>query len=217
MKNIKSLALIATVGLSLAACSNQQTVAPEPLVVAQKAQPKPVTTLSPWEQRQQRMMQMQSWDMSGRAALKFNSDAWTFGLSWLQKNKQQYVLQIKNPITGTLVAQLEQSPGNAVLKAQGKVYNGADAERLLENQLRVKMPVNGMPYWVRGVMAPQYAKGQVKLDGAGRPTQIIQQGWVIDYSQYQGADFAAMPGRINISRQQDKVNVRVLARQWKIR
>ena len=216
MKQFKSLALIATVGLSLAACSAQQSVAPEPVVAAQK----PTTTqspLSPWEQRQLKMLSMNSWDMSGRAALRFNADAWTFGLDWAQKNKQQYVLQIKNPITGTVIAQLEQSPGKAVLKAQGKVHQGVDAERLLESQMKVKMPVNGMPYWVRGVMAPQYAEGKVKLDAAGRPTQIIQQGWVIDYSQYQGGDFAALPGKVNISRVQDKVNVRILAKKWQVR
>ena len=216
MKQLKSLALIATVGLSIAACSTQRSVAPEAIVAVQKPQTnKPI--LSPWERRQLKMSAMQSWDMGGRASLRFNSDSWTFGLNWAQKNKQQYVLQIKNPITNTVLAQLEQSPGRAVLKAQGKVHQGADAERLLESQMRVKMPVNGMPYWVRGVMAPQYPKGTVKLDAAGRPTQITQSGWVIDYSQYQGADFAALPGRVNISRKQDNVNVRVLAKKWTIR
>jgi outer membrane lipoprotein LolB len=216
MKQLKSLALIATVGLSVAACSTQQSVAPEPVV----AVPKPKTNapiLNPWEQRQLKLGAMQSWDMSGRSALRFNGDAWTFGLNWSQKNKQQYVLQIKNPITGTVVAQLEQSPGKAVLRAQGKVHQGIDAERLLETQMRVKMPVNGMPYWVRGIMAPQYPVGTVKLDSAGRPTQITQKGWTIDYSQYQGSDFAALPGKVNISREQDKVNVRVLAKKWTVR
>ena len=216
MKQFKSLALIATMGLSIAACSTQQSVAPQAIVAVTKPQTN-TPTLSPWERRQLKMGAMQSWDMAGRAALKFNGDGWTFGLNWLQKNKQQYVLQIKNPITGTVLAQLEQSSGKAVLKAQGKVHQGTDAERLLEDQMRVKMPVNGMPYWVRGVMAPQYAVGKVKLDAAGRPTQITQEGWVIDYSQYQGGDFAALPGKVNISRQQDKVNVRILAKKWQIR
>ncbi|PWQ98925.1 lipoprotein insertase outer membrane protein LolB [Leucothrix arctica] len=216
MKQFKSLALIATVGLSIAACSAQKSIAPEAIVAVSKPQTT-TPTLSPWERRQLKMGAMQSWDMTGRAALKFNGDGWTFGLNWLQKNKQQYVLQIKNPITGTVLAQLEQSPGKAVLKAQGKVHQGADAERLLEDQMRVKMPVNGMPYWVRGVMAPQYALGKVKLDAAGRPTQITQEGWVIDYSQYQDGDFAALPGKVNISRQQDKVNVRILAKKWQVR
>jgi outer membrane lipoprotein LolB len=163
------------------------------------------------------MNAMQSWNMSGRAALRFKGDGWTFGLNWQQKNKQEYVLQIQNPITGTLVAVLEQSPGKAVLKSQGQVHNGSDAERLLEQQLRVKMPVNGMPYWIRGVMAPQYPVGQVKLDAQGRPTQITQAGWVIDYENYNGSGFAALPGKVNIARAQDQVNVRVLPRSWNVR
>lgn len=216
MKQFKSLALIAAVGLSVAACSTQQSIAPEPVVAVVKPKVnEPI--LSPWERRQLKMAAMQSWGMSGRAALRFNSNAWTFGLNWEQKNAQQYTLQIKNPITGTVIAQLEQSPGKAVLKSQGKVHQGVDAERLLETQMRVKMPVNGMPYWVRGIMAPQYPLGKVKLDGTGRPLQITQEGWVIDYSQYKGSDFAALPGKVNISREQDKVNIRVLAKTWLVR
>jgi len=212
MHHLKSLALVATVGLSLAGCS-VQTISTAPAAVNKPTPVKPVA--NPWQQRQAVMGSMQSWSMGGRAALRFQGDAWTFGLNWLQKSKQQYTLQIKNPVTGTVVGVLEQSPGKAVLRSQGKVYSGTDAERLLKQRLRVTMPVNGMPYWVRGVMAPQFAKGTVKLDAKGRPTQITQAGWVMDYSKYQGDSYMALPGKVNISRAQDKVNVKILAKQWK--
>ncbi|WP_022952574.1 lipoprotein insertase outer membrane protein LolB [Leucothrix mucor] len=215
MNQFNKLVLAVLVGTVLAGCSTQRANQAPSSVISKPTPTKPVA--NPWERRQQTMNAMQSWDMSGRAALRFKGDGWTFGLNWQQKNKQQYVLQIQNPITGTLVAVLEQSPGKAVLKSQGKVHDGTDAERLLEQQLRVKMPVNGMPYWIRGVMAPQYPVGQVKLDAQGRPTQITQAGWVIDYDNYDGNDFAALPGKVNIARTQDQVNVRVLPRNWKIR
>lgn len=169
---------------------------------------------TPWQQRQQAMNRMQSWGMGGRAALKFKSSAWTFGLNWQQRNRQQYSLQIKNPITGTVVGVLDQSAGRATLKSRGKVSTGPDAERLLQQQLGVKMPVNGMPYWIRGVMAPQYPVGKVTLDARGRPKQIIQAGWVMDYFNYRGLAFDALPGKVNISRAQEQVNVRILAKQW---
>lgn len=213
MNQLKVFAALAVVSTALVGCS-QQSIMPASAAVVTKPS-KPIT--NPWQQRQRVMNNMQSWSMGGRAALRFKGDAWTFSLNWLQKNKQQYVLQIKNPLTGTLVGVLEQSPGKAVLRSQGKVYSGVDAERLLQQQLRVKMPVNGMPYWVRGVMAPQYPAGKIQLDAQGRPKQIIQAGWVMDYSNYQGNDYAALPGKVNISRAQEQVNVRILAKQWKTR
>jgi outer membrane lipoprotein LolB len=183
---------------------------------------KPVTTRpaqaqTPWQQRQVAMNRMQSWSMSGRSALRFKADAWTFGLNWVQRNRQQYSLQIKHPITGTIIGILDQTPGSATLKSRGKVSTGPDAERLLQQQLGVKMPVNGMPYWIRGVMAPQYPVGQVTFIANGRPKQIIQAGWVIEYANYKGAGVNALPTRINISRTQEKVNVRILAKQWQTR
>lgn len=183
---------------------------------------KPVTTNSaarqtPWQQRQLAMNRMQSWSMGGRSALRFKADAWTFGLNWVQRNRQQYSLQIKHPITGTVIGILDQSPGRATLKSRGKVSTGPDAERLLQQQLGVKMPVNGMPYWIRGVMAPQYPVGKVTFGARGLPKQIIQAGWVMDYANYNGAGINALPTRINISRTQEQVNVRILAKQWQTR
>ena len=181
---------------------------PTPPVSAQQA---------PWMRRQLTMSLMPSWQMGGRAALRFKSNAWTFGLNWVQRNKQQFSLQIRNPITGTIVGLLDQSPGKATLKSRGKVSSGPDAERLLQQQLGVKMPVNGMPYWIRGVMAPQYPVGKVTLDAKGRPKQIVQAGWVMDYFNYQSLSFDAMPRKVNISRKQEQVNVRILAKRWKTR
>ena len=183
---------------------------------------KPVTTApsaaqTPWQQRQGVMNRMQSWSMGGRAALRFKADAWTFGLNWVQRNRQQYSLQIKHPITGTVIGILDHSPGKATLKSRGKVSTGPDAERLLQQQLGVKMPVNGMPYWIRGVMAPQYPVGKVTFLTNGRPKQIIQAGWVIEYASYNGNGLNALPTRLNISRNQEQVNVRILAKQWQTR
>lgn len=182
-----------------------------------KPKPTPSAQQTPWQRRQSAMGRMQSWRMGGRAALRFKGDAWTFGLNWLQRNRQQYSLQIRNPITGTVVGILDQSPGRATLRSRGKTSTGTDAERLLQQQLRVKMPVNGMPYWIRGVMAPQYPVGKVVLDAKGRPKQIVQAGWVIDYFNYRGLSFDALPGKVNISRAQERVNVRILAKQWQKR
>ncbi|PID46708.1 MAG: outer membrane lipoprotein LolB [Proteobacteria bacterium] len=212
MNQIKMLAALAVISASMAGCS-VQTVTPKTTAIVTK--PKPIQPADPWQARQRVMSNMRSWDMNGRAALRFRGDAWTFGLGWMQKNRQEYTLQIRNPVTGTIVALLEQRPGKAVMRSQGKVHTGVDAERLLEQQMRVKMPVNGMPYWIRGVMAPQYPAGKVALDGKGRPTQIIQSGWVIDYLGYQGSDFAAMPSKVNISRAQNQVKVRVLTKRWR--
>ena len=177
----------------------------------------PAKKQTPWQQRQLAMGRMQSWSMGGRAALRFKGKGWTFGLNWNQKNRQQYTLQIRNPITGTVVGILDQSPGKATLRSRGKVTTGPDAERLLQQQLQVKMPVNGMPHWIRGVMAPQYPVGKVTLDAKGRPKQIVQAGWVIDYFNYQNIRFDALPSKVNISRKQEQVNVRILAKQWQTR
>jgi len=193
-------------------------VTPAPKVqTVKKPTPKVTGPQAPWLRRQLSMSLMPKWQMGGRAALRFKTTAATFGLNWVQRSKQQFSLQIRNPITGTVVALIDQNPGKATLKSRGKVSSGADAERLLQQQLGVKMPINGMPYWIRGVMAPQYPVGKVTLDAKGRPKQIVQAGWVMDYFNYANLSFDALPRKVNISRKQEQVNVRILAKQWKTR
>lgn len=201
---------VATVKPVVSRAAPRVNTVKKPVLVARANQ-------TPWQQRQLAMNRMQSWSMGGRTALKFKADSWTFGLNWVQKNRQQYSLQIKHPLTGTVIGTLDQSPGRATLRTRGKVSNGTDAERLLQQQLGVKMPVNGMPYWIRGVMAPQYPVGKVTFEANGRPRQIIQAGWVIDYANYNGTASNSLPRRVNISRAQEQVSVRIVAKQWQTR
>lgn len=170
-----------------------------------------------WEQRQADFARMSSWRMQGRVGVQFREESASFGISWLQNGSDNYEMNIKNPLTGSVVAYLQGSANKVSLQANGKTYQDANAERLLQSQMGVSLPLDGMKYWIRGIPSPKSAVDAVKLDAQGRPQTLQQSGWLVEYTGWQGDSAKAMPEKINLSRASENTRVKVLAKDWQTR
>ena len=200
--------------LSLAAGCATQTTAPSQsgTKVAQPTNPQEA-----WQQRQARLTNMSSWRLQGKVGLQFRDQSASFGISWLQQGKDQYEMNIKNPLTGSIMAYLQGTATDVTLQANGKTYRDANAERLLQGQMGVSLPVSGMKYWVRGIPSPDTPVDNVALDNLGRPQTLQQSGWVVEYLDWQGNDFLALPAKVSLSRAAENTKVKVVAHDWQTR
>ena len=196
----------------LGGCATQ-TKAPAPAETLMK----PVSAQAAWQQRQADFARMMSWRLQGKVGLQFKDQSASFNLSWLQNGTDQYEMNIKNPLTGSIMAYLKGNRADVTLQANGKTYKDASAERLLQGQLGVSLPLEGMKYWVRGVPSPDSPVDQVKLDGLGRPEMLQQAGWLVEYTGWKGNDWKALPEKINLSRVPDNTKVKVIAKDWQTR
>lgn len=178
---------------------------------------KPVDAQQAWKQRQADFARMSSWRLQGKVGVQFQAQSASFNVSWLQTGKDQYEMNIKNPLTGSIVAYLKGERSEVMMQANGKTYKDSNAERLLHAQLGVSLPLDGMKYWVRGIPAPDSPVQQVRLDTQGRPAWLQQSGWQVEYSGWKGTDWQALPERINLSRTPDNTKVKVIAKDWQTR
>ena len=161
---------------------------------------------------------MKSWNLDGKVAMRYKTDNWNFGVNWAQTGAKNSVINIKNPFTGATVALITQNNNKVSLQSSdGKVYQDTNAEKLLKRQAGIDLPLGGLVYWARGVMAPQYKKGSVILDNAGRPTQISQENWLIKYPRYENATYNSLPKKIVLTRKADAVYVKMIAKKWQSR
>ena len=201
--------------LSLAGCATQ-TKAP---TTSNSGTPAvaPSDPQTAWQQRQARFASMSSWRLQGKVGLQFRDQSASFGLSWLQQGKDQYEMNIKNPITGSVMAYLNGTATDVTLQANGKTYRDASAERLLQGQMGVSLPVSGMKYWVRGIPSPEVPVENVVLDNVGRPQTLQQSGWLVEYNGWQGDGFLALPDKISLSRAVENTKVKVIAKEWQTR
>lgn len=170
-----------------------------------------------WQQRQSEFARMSQWRLQSKVGVQFKEQSASFNLTWLQNSNGQYEMSILNPLTSGVVAYLKGGTTAVTLQTNGKTYQDANAERLLQNQLGVSLPLDGMKYWVRGIPAPQTKVDNVKLDAQGRPETLQQSGWHIEYSGWQGNGWQALPEKINLSRTPDNTKVKVIAKEWQTR
>lgn len=170
-----------------------------------------------WQQRQSALARMSQWRLQSKVGVQFKEESAAFNLTWLQHSNGQYEMRILNPLTSGVVAYLTGSNTAVTLQANGKTYQDANAERLLQSQLGVSLPLDGMKYWVRGIPAPNTPVDNVKLDTQGRPVTLQQSGWHIEYSGWQGNGTQALPEKINLSRTPDNTKVKVIAKEWQTR
>jgi outer membrane lipoprotein LolB len=178
----------------------------------------PVTVASKilnWKKRQNYMASKTSWNLQSKISLRYKDENLIFGLKWLQRPANLYVMQISNPLTGALVAKLSRdAKGVSLLADNGRTYRDSDEERLLQNRSGLKLPVKGMQYWVRGITAPQYKIDKLILDDVGRPQSLYQAGWKVSYSRYLGNNYNAAPRNIVLTRSKDKIYLKVIAKNW---
>lgn len=196
--------------LFLSACTNQPKKEPS----AKRPENKNIA----WLQRQAAFVKAKEWRIQGKVSVSHKGENWPFKISWLQRQGDNYEMNIKHPLTNNVLAYIKGTPQGVTLKAQdGKIYRDNNAENLLKRQLRVGLPLRGLKYWVRGISSPDYAMAKASLDEYGRPLTLLQAGWKIDYPLYQSGGSNALPEKITLVHSADNIRIKVIAKDWKTR
>lgn len=171
-----------------------------------------------WQNRQRVFDNMKEWAMEGRVGLQLRGQSWSFGMDWKQQAGGASVMDITNPLTGALMANIRETGSQVVLKAaDGKSYRDTNAEKLLERQLRLKFPLNDMRYWARAVPTPDSPVEQVELDARGRPKLLQQKGWRVEYTAYKDNGPNALPTKMRLEKAAERVKAKVVTKRWQTR
>lgn len=130
---------------------------------------------------------------------------------WNETSDGAITLQLRSPFGQTL-AVITSSPHDATLTLPGRAPLVADnVSSLMENALGFSLPIEGLRYWLRAEHENGYATVKLVPQYPNRITQIIQNGWTIDYAPY--ADTSAADGgvkRMNMSRTDPPLEIRLV-------
>jgi outer membrane biogenesis lipoprotein LolB len=98
----------------------------------------------------------------------------------LTQDKQTDVLEIRNPIGGS-IAKITINPGEAILERDGELTTAIDADTLIQNTLGLPLPARGLSNWLRGQTRPG-SNASVERDAKGQVSKISQDGWALSYN-----------------------------------
>ena len=147
--------------------------------------------------------------LSGRVSVKYGSEAASGRITW-QHDAAGDELLFSAPL-GQGVARIVWRDAVASLTTSDqKLYQAGDVETLTEQVLGWRLPLAGMPDWVRG-RAAAGAAAQTQADGSQRLTQLRQSGWLVEFLDY--ASENGLPSRLRLSRQD--VELRLVIDQWR--
>lgn len=169
----------------------------------------PADGQSAWPLRQAQLAQMTHWQVTGRIGVISGQDGWHAHFQWDQQ-ESDYRIDLMGPLgQGRILIQGD--PQQVRLQTQdGQQQIASDPDTLLEQSLGVRLPVNGLRYWIRGLPAPGPVSA-LQTDSDGRLTHLEQNGWTIDYPAYSSAT-GNLPAQILAQRQE--LSVKLAIEQW---
>jgi outer membrane lipoprotein LolB len=133
-------------------------------------------------------------ELQGRIALRYGNDGGNARLTWRHAAVSDDMM-VTNPLGQGIARITRQREEVRLVTADGKEYRAQDAETLTQSVLGWRLPLTGLPDWVRARPVPGRPAQLHKADD-GRLASVEQDGWLIEYQAWEGA----MPSRMKLSR-----------------
>jgi outer membrane lipoprotein LolB len=112
---------------------------------------------------------------------------------------------------GTPSARIEGSHGAFILKtSDGKTWQASEPDALAKHIFGYSLPVAGLRYWVMGIPAP--GKHRAAFSSEHLLSSLQQDGWQINYLNYQTVGLYTLPTELTLKR--GELSVRILIKDW---
>ncbi|HKE48622.1 MAG TPA: lipoprotein insertase outer membrane protein LolB [Rhodanobacteraceae bacterium] len=160
-------------------------------------------------ERERTLAAQPSWQLAGRLGVANAKDAGSGSLEWRQDG-DAFRFSVHAPVTGKTWV-LSGDAHRVVLEGlRAQPVEGDDAAALLERELGWHVPVAELSDWVRG--ARSKGEARIEFNGEGLPAVIEQDGWKIEYPDYDTTRQPPLPRKIFASRGDSRVRLSVS--QW---
>ncbi|WP_221799174.1 lipoprotein insertase outer membrane protein LolB [Oceanobacter mangrovi] len=154
--------------------------------------------LLPGADQPQQLQQLSSWQVQGKLSVRNSSDSVTGYMTWKQDG-DRYNLFVSGPLgQGSSRLSGDRQHASLTLPDQDTPMQAANAEQLLYEQLGWSIPVAGLPYWIKGMAAPD-SQAAEQRDNYGLLAELQQDGWTISYKRYQQYQGVWLPGLIKLT------------------
>lgn len=162
-----------------------------------------------WERQQAQVEDFDSWTLVGKAGLRTPQENISANLDWNQ-TPFYFRMLISGPF-GAGRSVLEGREGRFSLSTSDGRFEAETPEALMEEQLGWSLPVRAMPDWVRGLPG-DHASYQLETDELGFPRFLQQDGWEIDYRDWERVEEMWLPRRLVMN--YGEVRITLVVNQW---
>jgi outer membrane lipoprotein LolB len=183
--------------LMLAACA--------PAVVRMKGD---ASLLNAQRARERALAHADHWTLQGRLGVSDGKSGGSGSFSWTQ-NGDHYEFDLRGPAISGMNFRLTGGPDGALLEGvEGGPLRGPDAEVLMHKAMGWEVPLRDLRAWVLGLRADS---GPAQLSfGADRLPSLLQQdGWAVDYREWDDARQPPLPKKVYAEKSPYKVRLSI--------
>ncbi|HET8730031.1 MAG TPA: lipoprotein insertase outer membrane protein LolB [Moraxellaceae bacterium] len=135
------------------------------------------------------------WEAEGKAAVRGHDHGTNLYFTWTQTGDTYHIV-VRGPM-GLGRAELNGAPGIVTLTADGQDQDisATSPEELLERTTHHQAPVSHAMHWMKA--EPATAHAQIERDAQGRPRQIREDNWTVDYLEW-SEEAPLLPRRLTL-------------------
>lgn len=164
-----------------------------------------------WAARRGLLQQQRDFALRGRVALAAADQGFAAGVRWVQRGAAAQI-RLDGPLGMGAVTIETDGAALRVTTGRGERLDGEAARLELERQLGFALPLDALRYWVRGLPMPDVPATEWLEEGRPRLARLEQQGWTVEYLEYQPAPAEHRPRRLAASA--TGARVRMLIESW---
>jgi outer membrane lipoprotein LolB len=161
-----------------------------------------------WSARQARLLQIDRFALQARV-----SSGGLFGIKgnliWRQERDASDI-RVAGPF-GVGATTITARGRRIEIRSAKGAFTTENPEEDLQKRLGWAFPVSHLRYWVLGTPAPG-SEAEYELDEGGTIASLEQDGWQLEYDEYQETDAIDLPRKFTVSN--DEVKIKVVVDTW---
>ncbi|MCX2982484.1 outer membrane lipoprotein LolB [Halieaceae bacterium IMCC14734] len=163
-----------------------------------------------WQTNRDALTALDNWQLRGKLAVVTQDSADSVNVNWNQQGAITHLI-LSGPI-GWGRASINSDGQTLQLERNGETSTVMlDDERALVRLLGWPMPVALLPWWIRGLPAPDLPVDVLELQ-QGQLRVLSQQGWQLTYERYQPVGELQLPSKIRF--RSEGAEGKILIKQW---
>ena len=170
------------------------------------------TTSSPTKLPDVNQQEIRNFQLVGRLAIRYGEENTHAKIRWQHRTDADDVL-LMSPLGQTVAEIVRTKEGVRLTQSDKKPYYAEDVETLTEKTLGWQLPLKGLSDWVLGRKTSGESTG-VQTNKVNQIEQFRQDGWLIEYLRFQLPDQPSVPTRINLSRNNPNLEIRLVIDEW---
>lgn len=170
----------------------------------------PTNKVIPLEKRKAETATISTWQIRGAMAAKNKAKGWSATMNWTQSGPSSYQIRLMGPLGGGAVL-ISRKGSNITIQDGPKTTTSSNADELLQKETGIRLPVDNLYYWVRGLPAPGGVQGEVH-DQYNHLVTLKQSGYTINFTKYTSVKGIDLPSMIRM--EGNGVMVKVVIKSW---